>query len=162
MPRKPRKRGGCLIIVIGLILLSCPLVLIIARSPLNKTTINENNSIASTNDPGQNGSLQNITDLIIPAGKLHEYADSYPWNQDVFVRKNDGTIDSRPNDLEELCKDWLFYRYKILEAEGAGQSEQAEDYRATFQDVNSWLADYAESDWGTMFTILENDGYSWP
>ena len=101
-------------------------------------------------------------EVIIPAGELYKYEDNYPTGQDVFVRKKDGTIDPRPNDLEELCKDWLYYRKKIIEAESAGQTDKADEYRATFRQVNAWLDEYNEDDVGTMFTILEEQGYSPP
>ena len=108
------------------------------------------------------GAPQDDGEIIIPAGKLHEYADNYPTNQDVFVRKLDETTDTRPNDLEELCKDWLYYRKKIMDAENAGQTDKAADYRAQFQKVNAWLDEYNQSDVSAMFEILETQGYSPP
>ena len=39
------------------------------------------------------------------------------------IPKKDGTYETvRHNDLEELCKDWYFYRKKILEAHQVGDS----------------------------------------
>lgn len=114
----------------------------------------------TSESPGS--STQNNSDIIIPAGNLHEYADNFPENQDVFVRKQDGTTDTRPNDLEELCKDWLYYRDNIMEAEGAGQSDKAAEYRTQFQNVNAWLDEYNQSDVTIMFEILEKQGYSPP
>jgi hypothetical protein len=105
---------------------------------------------------------ESVTSVVIPTGNLYEYADSYPWENDVYVVKLNGTTDPRPNDLEDLCKDWLFYRYKTLEAEAQGKTEKAAEYRATFLQVNRWLDEYAESDWGTMFTILEDHGFGYP
>lgn len=104
----------------------------------------------------------NNNELIIPAGKLQNYADSYPWDQDVYVRKLDGTIDSRADDLEELCKDWYYYRYKIIEADVAGNADDLAEYQATFKNVNYWLEEYSQSDVTTMFGILTDSGYTWP
>jgi len=110
----------------------------------------------ASNSPSRSG------DLTISTGKLNQYLSNYPSNQNVYVQKKDGTIDSRPNDLEELCKDWQYYRNKIIEAESAGDSDKAADYRAHFQQVNAWLDDYHESDVSAMFDILERQGYSPP
>jgi hypothetical protein len=101
-------------------------------------------------------------DVTIPAGKLNQYLSNYPSNKNVYVEKKDGTTDNRPDDLEELCKDWLYYGQKIIEAESAGRSDKAADYRESFQQVNVWLSDYYESDVTAMFEILERQGYSPP
>jgi len=101
-------------------------------------------------------------DVTIPAGKLNQYLSNYPSNKNVYVEKKDGTTDNRPDDLEELCKDWLYYGQKIIEAESAGRSDKAADYRESFQQVNVWLSDYYESDVTAMFEILERQGYNPP
>jgi len=110
----------------------------------------------TSNSPSRSG------DLTIPTGKLNQYLSNYPSNQNMYVQKKDGTTDNRPNDLEELCKDWLYYRKKIIDAESAGKSDKAADYRAQFQQVNAWLDDYHESDVAAMFEILKRQGYSPP
>jgi len=99
--------------------------------------------------------------ITVPSGKLSELSE-YPTNKEVFVQKKDGTIDPRPGDLEELCKDWLYYRKKILEYEAAGKTQQAAEARTSFQSVNAWLDEYDESDVSTMFDILERRGYRPP
>lgn len=86
------------------------------------------------------GTSRTVTDgagekrIIVPSGGLSELSE-YPTNKEVFVRKKDGTIDPRPNDLEELGKDWLYYRKKILEYEAAGKTQKAAESRASFQSI---------------------------
>ncbi len=109
----------------------------------------------SPNSGGSSSSSQNKGDITIPAGKLRDYVNSYSSYNNVYVKKANGTTDSRANDLEELCKDWLYYRRKITEAESAGDSDRANDYRNSFNSINNWLNDYKESDVTAMFDILD-------
>lgn len=88
--------------------------------------------------------------------------DNASTNEDTVVQKKDGSIDARDNDLEELCKDWLYYRKKIMEAESAGQTKKAERHRESFQQVNAWLDEYNQSDVSAMFDRLDAEGYSPP
>ena len=113
-------------------------------------------------DYSSSSSSSNKGDITIPSGKLSDYINSYSSYDDVYVKQIDGTVDSRANDLEELCKDWLYYRKKIVEAENAGDKDRANDYRVSFNNVNDWLDDYKESDVTAMFEILEKQGYSPP
>ncbi len=99
--------------------------------------------------------------VVVPAGGLSEL-DVYPTDSDVFVRKLDGTLAERPNDLEEMCKDWLFYRNQILKHNAAGRTNKADEARRDFQTVNSWLNAYSEEDVVAMFEILEVMGYEPP
>ncbi len=63
------------------------------------------------------------------------------------ISKKDGTYETeRCNDLEELCKDWLFFRRKILEANRAGDIKAVNKYRNSFQKVTTWMNQYRESD----------------
>lgn len=62
------------------------------------------------------------------------------------VTKKDGTLDQRECDLEELCKDWVFYRRKAVEASGDGNPEKAQEYQAGFNKTNVWLSAYREED----------------
>lgn len=89
-------------------------------------------------------------------------ASPVPKPIEVYVQKSDGSTDARANDLEELCKDWLYYRKKIMEAESAGKTEKAAKYRESFQQVNAWLDEYNESDITATFERLEAQGYSPP
>lgn len=94
--------------------------------------------------------------LIVPAAHLSNYVDDYNNYDEVYIYKRDGTLDDRPNDLEELCLDYVYYRRKILEYEADGKSEKADEARATFKKVNLWLDEYDRSDYETMFfEILE-------
>lgn len=69
----------------------------------------------------------------------------------------DGTYETtRCNDLDELCKDYLFYRKKILQANQEGDMKKVNEYRVSFQKVNAWLSRYKESDVQNTFSRLEN------
>ena len=67
------------------------------------------------------------------------------------VPKKDGTFDARKNDLEELCRDYVFYRDQILKHARAGDQEAANKDREAFQQVNTWLEAYSEEDMQKMF-----------
>ena len=103
---------------------------------------------SSTPDP--------FSKLIVPAGELAKYLDTYSNYKEVFVTKLDGSLDERPNDLEELCLDWLYYRNKILEYTQAGKTDKAADARTAWNEINAWLNEYNENDVSTMFLIIEN------
>jgi hypothetical protein len=93
--------------------------------------------------------------LIVPAGELAQYKDTYSNYKEVFVAKKDGSLDVRPNDLEELCLDWLYYREKILEYTQSGETDKADKARTAWKEINVWLTVYDENDIGTMWTIIE-------
>ncbi len=82
----------------------------------------------------------------------------YPRGKDVFVFKKNGTLDERPNDLEELTRDWLYYRTKILAANGEGDVERAAEYRTEFQKINRWLSEYHDSDVNAMLALVSDEG----
>jgi len=64
----------------------------------------------------------------------------------VNVAKKDGTIDSRPNDLTELCRDYVHFRSKIIQAARNGDTEAANEARINFNKANNWLSEYRDSD----------------
>lgn len=73
--------------------------------------------------------------------------------------KKDGTYETtRCNDLEELGKDWFFYRKKILQAVQEGDEKKANGHRRKFQEINVWLAQYKETDVDNMFSRLKDAG----
>lgn len=81
----------------------------------------------------------------------------------VDIPKKDGTFErERSNDLEELCKDYLFYRKKILKANAAGDMEGVAKARSSFNQINKWLNEYNEQNVSNMFTKLEQSGYNPP
>jgi hypothetical protein len=169
-PRAPMKKRKsrilALVALIGLALVACFTCSIIGLLSPSDSTVSKPSSTSRTSTAStasESGKKDTATEkrIIVPAGKLSDLSP-YPTKKDVFVRKRDGTIDERPNDLEELCKDWLYYRKKIIEHEVAGKTEKAAEARARFQAVNFWLDEYDESDVGTMFTILEEMGYEPP
>ena len=94
--------------------------------------------------------------LYVPTGQLSKYAGEYSKYKEVFVYKKDGTLAERPNDLEELCLDYVFYRRKILEYDAASEIKKADEARTAFQQVNIWLDEYDWDDFETMyFEILK-------
>jgi len=120
-------------------------------TPTKVLTPTKTLSPTSTNAPVQ-------TKLTVPAGTLSKYKDTYSNYREIFVYKKNGTLDARPNDLEELCLDWLFYRNKILEYTQAGNNEKAAQARTAFNEINAWLSEYNENDVQTMFSIIEKRG----
>jgi hypothetical protein len=109
-----------------------------------------------TSAPKPTSTPNSFSKLIVPAGDLVRYLDTYSNYKEVFVTKIDGSLDARPNDLEELCLDWLYYRDKILEYTQAGKTDKATDARTAWNEINVWLNEYNENDVTTMFSIIEN------
>jgi hypothetical protein len=109
-----------------------------------------------TSAPKPTATPNSFSKLIVPAGELAQYLDTYSNYKEVFVTKIDGSIDARPNDLEELCLDWLYYRDKILEYTQAGNTDKANDARTAWNEINVWLDEYNENDVSIMFSIIEN------
>jgi hypothetical protein len=62
------------------------------------------------------------------------------------ITKKDGTLDARECDLEELCKDWVFYRRKAVEYSSEGNEAKAADAQRSFKQTNIWLSAYREED----------------
>jgi len=110
----------------------------------------------STPTPKPTSTPNPFSKLIVPAGELAQYLYTYSNYKEVFVTKIDGSLDERPNDLEELCLDWLYYRDKILEYTQAGKTDKAADARTAWNEINAWLNEYNENDVSTMFSIIEN------
>ena len=73
---------------------------------------------------------------------------------DFYLKKRDGTISDRVNDVEELCRDYVFYRSKILEYSRKGKEKKADGYRRDFQQINAWLSEYHDDDVQAMFSYL--------
>ena len=92
--------------------------------------------------------------IIIKSGELKKHIKEIE-GKDVFIYKVDGTLPERPNDLEELSKDWKFYRDKTVESFRSGDKSKGEKYRDKFQQVNSDLSEYDESDEDEMFRYLK-------
>jgi hypothetical protein len=110
---------------------------------------------APTDTPIPTSTANSLLKLIVPAGELAKYMDSYSNYKEVFVTKKDGSLDIRPNDLEELVLDWLYYQGKIIEYTQAGETDKANKARIAWNEVNSWLNEYNENDVGTMYSIIE-------
>lgn len=65
---------------------------------------------------------------------------------ECFITKRNGMLDERVCDLEELCKDWVFYRARIARYQNSGDTRKANEARQSFQRINNWLSDYREED----------------
>jgi hypothetical protein len=105
------------------------------------------------------GSTPDSGRIVVEPGKLRDMIQAhggYPSDTEVAVRKLNGSIDPRENDLEELAKDWLFYGREILRAAAQGNEKKAERYRAEFQLVNNWLDQYHQDDVYTMISLFED------
>lgn len=83
--------------------------------------------------------------IIIPAGELGAKYQTVKGKR-FNVRKLDGTIDARENDLEELAQDWIFYRNKILEYHRGGDYKKANKARGAFEQINFLLNAYNQND----------------
>ena len=85
-----------------------------------------------------------------------------PAGKNLNVAKLNGAFDERSNDLMELCKDWLYYRGKILKYARVGDNSAAAKARAIFNEVNASLAEYDENDVAHMTSLIEASGYKPP
>lgn len=115
-------------------------------------------SSANTPKPTSTQKESTVSKLIVPSGQLVQYKETYSHYSEVFVTKKDGSLDERPDDLEELCLDWVFYRDKIVEYTQAGNTKKADEARIAWNDINIWLDEYHENDVETMFSIIEHGG----
>lgn len=62
------------------------------------------------------------------------------------IAKKDGTYDERENDLDELCKDWVYLKAKTYKYGREGNVEEAQKARESFQRTNVWLSEYRDED----------------
>ena len=109
-----------------------------------------------TNTPAPASTSDAQSKLVVPVGQLAQYSDTYSNYKEVFVTKIDGSLDERPNDLEELCLDWLYYREKILKYTQAGETDKAADAKIAWKEINDWLTAYNENDVEAMFSIVDH------
>lgn len=71
------------------------------------------------------------------------------------IAKKDGSYEStRCNDLEELCKDYYYFRAKIIQASRNGNTQKAGEYRNSFNQINDWLSQYHDSDVQNMMSAV--------
>lgn len=93
--------------------------------------------------------------IYLKKGELEKYT-SIPSNTDLYVLKKDGTYDARANDLEEMCRDYIFYRNRILKYTRSGEYNKASSARSSFNQINNTLTiQYYEGDIQYMFTLIE-------
>lgn len=92
-----------------------------------------------------------------PQGKRPEWPRAQaPANAQGNIAKTNGTLDKeRKNDLEELCKDWFYYRKKIRDAVREGDKATLSKQQAVFGRVNFWLKEYNERDVQDMLIRVE-------
>ncbi len=60
-------------------------------------------------------------------------------------------------DIEALCKDWLYYRKKVIQYTVAGETANAERARARFRQLNSMLNEVPQSSVNAAFLRLEEE-----
>ena len=100
--------------------------------------------------------------VYLKKGELEKY-NSLPSGKELYVMKKNSSYDDRANDLEELCKDYLYYRNKILKYAKVGDNQGAAKARSSFNQVNSTMSlEYTEKDIQQMFTLIEKSGYKAP
>lgn len=104
-----------------------------------------------------NGSLP-VDEITTSGGSVVRPRESSRDRSDQNVAKKDGSYDERPNDLTELCKDYLFYRKRIMKMTAAGDEAGAAKARQSFQQINRWLSDYPETEVQNMFSRLGAEG----
>jgi hypothetical protein len=92
--------------------------------------------------------------IIVPSGKLQALYSKVKGKK-FSVRKLDGTIDDRQDDLQELAQDWIFYRNRILKYQHEADYEKAAKARRKFQQVNAWLDAYDPNDVSFMISVFE-------
>lgn len=93
--------------------------------------------------------------VYLKAGELEKY-NSLPSGKELYVMKKNGSYDDRGNDLEELCRDYVFYRDRILKYARAGNNKGATKARNSFNQVNNTMTlEYTENDIQKMFTLIE-------
>ena len=74
------------------------------------------------------------------------------------IPKTDGTIEpARHNDLEDLCKDYFYYRNKITDAAREGDKMALLKHQNALAKINGWLKEYNESDVQNMMAQIENN-----
>lgn len=62
------------------------------------------------------------------------------------ITKKDGSVDSRINDLDELCEDFVYYKAKAYKYGREGNEKAASDAREGLAKVNASLSQYRDSD----------------
>jgi hypothetical protein len=151
--KKKRPIRSCLIVIAALVVLSCILGSLLGLFP---------GIYSGTDSPSASPSTPKEK-IIVEPGTLNNVIEDlggYPSDKEIVVRKLDGTIDERPNDLEELARDWLFCRQQMVLAATRGDTETRDKYVAEQEQVNRWLDEYHVDDWSTMIALFE-DEYSW-
>ncbi len=86
-----------------------------------------------------------VANVMNPSGQTQN-ASKAPTPQKQQVAKKDGTFDKRANDLDELCKDFVYYKAKSYKYGREGQHEKAQEARNSLENTNIWLSQYNESD----------------
>ena len=86
-----------------------------------------------------------LGNFIKPSGQTQNSSKT-PEPQKQQLAKKDGTFDKRANDLDELCKDFVYYKAKAYKYGREGQQEKAQEARNSLEKTNIWLSQYNESD----------------
>jgi hypothetical protein len=81
-----------------------------------------------------------------PAQNIASAKQISPVPKKSGITKKDGTVDERENDLDELCKDWVFYKARAYKFGREGDQKAAADAQKSFAETNRWLSDYRDED----------------
>lgn len=112
-------------------------------------------------DQTSNQQAPSVDELFYKNGEFLKLK-ALPVGKKLNIAKVNGAFDDRQNDLMEICKDWLYYRGKILKYARAGDNSEAAKARSSFNKVNSCLSEYEEKDVAHMFSLIEESGYKSP
>lgn len=92
-----------------------------------------------------------------PEAKVIDASEEEGNSRPCNIPKKNGRVETtRCNDLEELCKDFYFFRKMTYKAAMDGDHEKAAKYRTSLNQVNRWLSEYKESDVQNMMTRVQN------
>lgn len=104
-----------------------------------------------------------VPPITVNSGKLKETIRSHSGNITkstvINVRKMDGTLDTRKDDLKELCLDFNYYQAQIIKHTAEGNTSKADDARTAWKQINTWLEVYNYDDVAYMFTLIKEKGW---
>jgi hypothetical protein len=122
-----------------------------------KSTQNSKQS-AADQENAQSHPIANIAyvkegKFYIPAGMLGNYINDLGGKEFYLNRKN-GTSAAWPNDIENLCRDYVLYKKQIEEYSQNGEKNHLTQLQGEFEGTNQWLNQYHDDDVQAMFVYL--------
>ena len=148
--KKRRPIRSCLLVLAAFLIISCIAGVLTGLFP---------GSLPGTDSPATSTPSAKEK-IIVEPGRLYDVIEDlggYPADKEIVVRKLDGTIDERPNDLEELARSWLFCQKMMFQAATQGDFKKRDKYIAEQQQINRWLDEYHEDDWSTMLSLFDDE-----